>query len=75
MLSFSFVFFFISSLVSSVIHSSSGCLVAYFFSLHMFVDFAGFFSCSLFHSVVVGKMFDVISIFLNLLRLALWPRM
>ena len=58
-----------------MIHSSSGCLVAYFFSLHMFVDFAGFFPCSLFHSVVVGKMFDVISIFLNLLRLALWPRM
>ena len=66
-------YFLISSLISSVVYWLFGSML---FSLQVFVFFAVF---SLLMSSLIAlwaeKMLDCISIFLNLLRLDLWPRM
>ena len=73
---FSFVsgYFFISSLISSVIHWSFGSIL---FSLHVALQFF-FFSLQLISNLMalwLEKMPDMISAFLNLSRLALWLSM
>ena len=53
----------------------TGFLVAYCLA-SMFVGFASFFIADFYsHSIVVRKMIDMVSIFLNLLRLVLCPSM
>ena len=72
-LSFAPRYFLISSLISSVIHWLFSSML---FSLHVFVFFAGFFSLLISTCVELWleNMLDMISMFLNLLRLDLWPK-
>ena len=58
---------------SSVTH----WLFSNMFSLHMFVCFAVFFLLLISSHIALWleKMLDMVSIFLNVLRLDLWPRM
>ena len=68
--------FFISSLISLVIHWLSSSIS---FSFHVFLGFFVVFSCGWF-LVLTGfsekkKMLGMILVFLNLLRFDLWPKM
>ena len=68
------LYFLISSLIYSVIHWLFHSIL---FSIHGFVFYAVFFFYYSWCLVSMGleKMLDIISVFLNLLRLVLWPRM